>query len=558
MNIASLEYTLEFLTASDVDEAIIVCNESSRAIDAYLRTSPPRKMKVTVRQMSRHSQGDALREVCEMDAIKDDFVLLPASVVCNVDLKAAVREHRDRRLSKEGKNAVVTVCLLSKSTSEGESFSVVMESNSKELLRCLAPEGTENVPLKLEADFLRDHRDLDIRSDVVDMGIYLCSPDVLLEFRDNFDYHDLMTDFIESVLSGEDLLGRKIYVHVSEKAYGAAFLRKSLSDYLRVNVDVLDRWSYPFLGRPLMSHLHLRACLGENCAVGKDVSLRGCVLWDHICVGNRVKAVGSLFCSHCSVGDDSSVGEGCVIGEGVVIPPNASIPAHSWLRKSPLSDSEYSIETVTQSAADMCSPNEPDSASEEEEEEEPDEQTSAAAAHAELLETAIRDIETGAKLEDTLHEINGRKFFLNLSASECACGILEAMLEIVIKRAQSNAAEQIRVLQVIVASYKGLIMSYLSEESMEESQMELLSCLVDFIESDESGHASLFSVLEYVLRVLYDAEIIEEPSFRQWMTDEKRTRFTEKAKPFLMWLEEAEEDDEDGNEAEEEDEEGGE
>lgn len=48
--------------------------------------------------------------------------------------------------------------------------------------------------------------------------IFICAPDVLVLFSDNFDYQNVHRDFISGILSEEEL-GYKICIHEAEKAY---------------------------------------------------------------------------------------------------------------------------------------------------------------------------------------------------------------------------------------------------------------------------------------------------------------------------------------------------
>jgi translation initiation factor eIF-2B subunit epsilon len=52
-----------------------------------------------------------------------------------------------------------------------------------------------------------------VRSDLIDTNISICSPEVLMMFSDNFDYQSLKRDFVVGTLSEEEL-GKKIYCHI--------------------------------------------------------------------------------------------------------------------------------------------------------------------------------------------------------------------------------------------------------------------------------------------------------------------------------------------------------
>lgn len=52
-----------------------------------------------------------------------------------------------------------------------------------------------------------------VRSDLLDTHVAVCSPEVLMMFSDNFDYQSLRRDFVVGTLSEEEL-GKKIYLHM--------------------------------------------------------------------------------------------------------------------------------------------------------------------------------------------------------------------------------------------------------------------------------------------------------------------------------------------------------
>lgn len=52
-----------------------------------------------------------------------------------------------------------------------------------------------------------------VRTDLIDTNISICSPEVLLMFSDNFDYQSLKRDFVAGTLSEEEL-GKKIHCHI--------------------------------------------------------------------------------------------------------------------------------------------------------------------------------------------------------------------------------------------------------------------------------------------------------------------------------------------------------
>jgi translation initiation factor eIF-2B subunit epsilon len=220
------------------------------------------------------SMGDALRLLDHKDIIKTDFVLISGDVVTNLKLSAALEAHRRRRAMD--KAAIMTLLMrgnvslsLRARTGETASMAVIDPGNGRllkyeEYPLAIAPvpssAGTEEdggtrsggggggvssesrpqpsavaapaaaggggnsvvVPypgyqrrrrvVSLETALFSERDDVALRTDLMDVGIYICAPEVLMLFSDNFDYQNVRRDFVTGVLSEEEL-GNKLYVH---------------------------------------------------------------------------------------------------------------------------------------------------------------------------------------------------------------------------------------------------------------------------------------------------------------------------------------------------------
>jgi translation initiation factor eIF-2B subunit epsilon len=93
---------------------------------------------------------------------------------------------------------------------------------------------------------------LEVRHDLLDTGIAICSPDVLGRLEDEFDYLDLAHDFVtNSVAEEEDGLQTRIYAHVLEdgdvNGYNRSYAARALDfqTYHAISRDLLQRWAYP-------------------------------------------------------------------------------------------------------------------------------------------------------------------------------------------------------------------------------------------------------------------------------------------------------------------------
>jgi translation initiation factor eIF-2B subunit epsilon len=69
-------------------------------------------------------------------------------------------------------------------------------------------------------EILAEHPEVELRSDLIDCGIDVCSVEVPSLFQDNFDYQDLRRDFVHGVLTS-DLLMKNIHCFVLKDGYAA-------------------------------------------------------------------------------------------------------------------------------------------------------------------------------------------------------------------------------------------------------------------------------------------------------------------------------------------------
>ena len=69
--------------------------------------------------------------------------------------------------------------------------------------------------VQLPSSFMDAHKSMVVRADLSDTGVYICSPDVLARFSDEFDYRSIGKKFIcNSVAEEEEGLQNRIFAHV--------------------------------------------------------------------------------------------------------------------------------------------------------------------------------------------------------------------------------------------------------------------------------------------------------------------------------------------------------
>lgn len=274
-----------------------------------------------------------------------------------MSIEASLAKHRTRR--EKDKNAIMTILLreagIEHHTKSAGRRPVFVLDPSKE--RCLHYEETNcntggGTNIDIDPDLLSSYSELEIREDLIDCYIDICTPDVLSLWSDNFDYQSVRTSFLYGVLKDYELNGKTIHTHIVSDQYAARV--KSLRAYDAISKDVIGRWAYPLcpdsnllegqsyryekgeiytengvaLGRNCCiqnrsvlgagtsignDSIVSETVLGRQCRIGRNTVLEGAYVWDNAVVGD-----GSVI-RRAIIGKGAIVGKNCIVEEGALI-----------------------------------------------------------------------------------------------------------------------------------------------------------------------------------------------------------------------------------------------
>ncbi|OCT78464.1 translation initiation factor eIF-2B subunit epsilon [Xenopus laevis] len=320
-NVALIDYTLEFLTATGVKETFVFCCWMANDIKEHLsnskwcRPTSPNVVRFVTSELYR-SLGDVLRDVDAKSLVRSDFILVTGDVVSNINIEAALEEHRTRR--KLEKNVSVMTMILKESSPghrtrcQEDDVVLAMDSKTKRVLLYQKSQGLARFHFPVSI-FQSATDEIELRHDLLDCHISICSPQVAELFTDNFDYQT-RDDFVRGILVNEEILGNQIHLHVTQEEYGARI--SNLLMYDAVTSDILRRWLYPltpetnFTDQDAHTYTHCR----HNIYRGSDVSRgHGSILRENVLIGSHT-TIGS----NCSI-SNSTIGRNCSIGDRVVL-----------------------------------------------------------------------------------------------------------------------------------------------------------------------------------------------------------------------------------------------
>lgn len=297
-----------------------------------------------------------MRDLDSKELLTGDFLCVYGDVISNVPLEAALAAHRARRLAN--KNAVMTMVLREAGTqhrTKAQSTKPVFVIDPLKD-RCLHYEQMRprqrSPKLDLEPSILEDNVELEVRQDLIDCGIDICTPQVLVQWSEGFDWEMPRRGFLYGILKDHELNGLTIHTHIVKDHYAARV--KNLQAYDAVSKDIISRWAYPLcpdsnllekqsyhllkgniyrengVALARSSTVGRKTVLGAAASVGEQSEITNSVVGRRCVIGKRVKIDGAYIWDDARIGDDTTIQNAIVaneasIGKGCKILPGALI-----------------------------------------------------------------------------------------------------------------------------------------------------------------------------------------------------------------------------------------
>ncbi|RSM12923.1 hypothetical protein CEP52_002222 [Fusarium oligoseptatum] len=364
-NTPLIEYTLEFLAMNGVNEVYIYCGAHTDQVEDYISRSRwstaartcPFSVLQFVRVSDARSVGDVLRDMDKRSLVDGDFILVNGDLVSNIMLDGALAAHRKRRETSAAN--IMTMVLRSgglddhRTKTHGITPIFVVDTKTN---RCLHYD--EMNPLTSDRYMALDpavvdelSTEFEIRADLIDAQIDICTPEVLALWSESFDYELPRKNFLHGVLKDWELNGKMIYTEILEEGYAAR--ASNLQLYDAISRDVLDRWTYPFIPEcnvvPKQTYQrHINGVVAEHGAFyANDATVTNTILGGNSTIGSGSKIVNSIVGRDCKIGanvvledcfvwNEATIEDGARISRSVVadaatIGKNSSIPTGSLI-----------------------------------------------------------------------------------------------------------------------------------------------------------------------------------------------------------------------------------
>lgn len=389
-NVPLIEYTLEFLANAGAHDVFIYGGSHTDQLETYLfgskwklHTSPFKTL--TFLRSQAASIGDVMRDLETKRLITGDFLVVSGDVISNFPIEDALMRHRSRR--NKDKNAIMTIVLREADVSLNSRLPkapvFVIDPSNDRCLHYQELRSEQSTSVSVDSEVLSSHAEIDVRSDLIDTRIDVCSLDVLGLWSDNFDNQSPRKDFLFGVLKDHALNGKTVHTHIIKRHYAARVA--DLQAYGSISRDLRSRWAYPL--NPdinLMPSYHYslthgevyreggvtlaRSCeigpgsvigqdtsigdgsiisnsiLGRRCIIGKNVYIDGAFIWDDVVIGNGSKVENCVVANEVVVGDKCTIEPGALISYRVRLAPGTTVP--SDLRVTTVPDTVPNDESI--------------------------------------------------------------------------------------------------------------------------------------------------------------------------------------------------------------------
>lgn len=382
-NIPILEWQLSSLARFGVKQAIVL---SSTPVAEQYKDPLDRLQLHYLSSSAWTGEGDALRDLESRDGLcpVDDFVLVRACTISNINVAKLVAAHKRRRLAD--RNWLVTCVFRHSTGSTPKGITLAVDGHSGTLVKYVAapPPDTDAdehvkgygamvIDVSAEHSGLQFGGEVDIYTDVLDVGLDVCAPEFLVEFRENFFFTHVRS-YIQEKLDGGDaeVFGNRMYAHFTDSRRGEYAARIScLSTLVKTTSDVVNGWMAPIEpyrhlqlrqqymhqssqsqqqqqyqqqqqrtdgspgggGSETIGYISERSVIGEAVSIGMGSTIVESIVGDHVTIGSDVTINNCIISDGCVIGDRSDLTHS-ILDLDCRVQSDACIPRNCFLHDS--------------------------------------------------------------------------------------------------------------------------------------------------------------------------------------------------------------------------------
>ncbi|XP_034937248.1 translation initiation factor eIF-2B subunit epsilon [Chelonus insularis] len=601
-NIPLFDYILQALIYSGVQEIFLHCSSHIPMITDYISTMKNEKIPIgLIFSDGCRSLGDALRDIDAKGCIRGDFILVRGDAFINANLVNLMNKHKLKR--EKDKGSIMTLALRNVGSAKNSILSdekcLFVADKITDKILYYSKSVREEKKIKFDIEWFLNHEQTSINNSFIDSHVYMCSSSLLPLFTDNFDYQTI-EDFIKGVLMNEEFLNSRIYWQsLNNDEYALPIT--SWSAYHTLNRDILERQTYPltpdilcplngftFTSRSV--YKHQKATLAKGCILQKDA-----ILGSNTVLGKNTIVDRSVIGSDCTIGDDVVlensyildnvvINNNCVIKNSVLYPnsvinssvkmensiimSDVKVPAESTYSsnivelqqkqlvvKNIVNDAPYLSDKILYSKINVNNDQDYDSSVEstsfysDSEGNSRNESPIPDDTHmflSEVIDSLLRGFQDKLNCENLILEINSSRYAYNVGIREVTYNVVKSILLLPLqylndsKLTIDDAAYQ-KVLVKMINYFNPILLNYIKSN---DAQEECLKAIEDVSDSSQQ----LLNFSKHLLHLFYQKDFLSEENILKWYNRKPEdddeiynTRLRECLKPFITWLNEAEE-----------------
>ncbi|KAF7456714.1 Translation initiation factor eIF-2B subunit epsilon [Cryptosporidium felis] len=382
-----LNYIIEMMLKNGVTEIYLLTYSHRELLSEHIQEMKRSNKKlrnsvIQVIQLGVHcaSVGDALRDLdCQAD-IRDDFLLIQGGLLCVADIRDVIQMHKKKRAQLPSLSMTIIFVesppLSTLRTSSNEKI-VIYDKETSELVHWDRFDDDLSGRLSVKR-LLRNSSSTyfglggcTIRYDLLDIGMAVCSPQLLKTFCETFDFTDLFEDYVQNALSSDikqDLISVSIMsnyavritdfrtYHVAQQHVCEGWAFPLVPDYCSISGQNIQRYqgmsvyigekvsispsseisSITTIGRNSRIGENCKiydSFIGEDCVIGNNCVIRGCSILDGAEIGDNVEVDSSFISRLVKVGSNSKISSSCIIGSGISLREDSVIGPSSRISR---------------------------------------------------------------------------------------------------------------------------------------------------------------------------------------------------------------------------------
>ncbi len=579
-----LDYTLEWLNMSGVNEVILFCSSCANEIKNHVQSKVYLGIDINVLVSEDcRSFGDVMRAIDRCAVIRNTFVMLTADVVGNVNFLPLIEKFK--KIAKADKEACMMLLFKeigNRRTDFDNNF--ILAYNSKNRILHYQVENSKEIELPM--DVLLDQNYVEIKNDLSNLGVAICSVAVPPLFSDNFDVQTI-NEFVRRLLVNDEVAQSTVYGEILKKDDYIARV-KDWRMYQIVSQDVIRRWTYPMVpdvtekysyGKnsvylkdvtfckgcklnydvvigsetKLKKHVSVaNSVIGRDCIIGENAVIENSYIFDNVKIDEHCVIRFSVIGENCHIKKKCKLDRGCILGPNVTLKSETNLQSVKVMSKKSEKDgpasgdawvtyetSDSEGEEISDLVANRDLPSDvtfEDTSSDSESELSESESLSPAVElddvrifYDEIFDLLCKGFAGKLKCENLILEINSSRYANEVTVDDVNCNVVRAILNIETKMENPSPKERLQHMHSKLKYFLPIMKNYIKDV---DTQHDCLTTIMEVAFADKN----LKSLLIWILQFLYNEDVLAKGVILVWysrLTNNEYKRFLNK---FVDWL----------------------